>query len=231
MDLGRLGRLGRRWLPHRAFDAARRVGTAALTPLVFSVQSGHLRSSLSQRATDRRGAPLPWYTYPAIAFISRVDFGSRRILEWGAGQSTLWWAARAREVVSLELDPGWFAALSRQVPGNVALHLLRTGEETTVPLAGPFDVIVVDGCDRLAAARRSVSLATPGTVVVFDNSEGHWGPDDRTHPIIDLMTDAGFARVDFYGHAPGVVRQHCTSLFFRDADWMLRGSRPPTPAA
>jgi hypothetical protein len=45
-------------------------------------------------------------------------------LEFGAGQSTLWWARQAEKVVSFEADRSWDAHLSKQIPANVSLHLV-----------------------------------------------------------------------------------------------------------
>ena len=58
------------------------------------------------------GAPLPWFTYAAIEFLAeRVD-RSWRVFEYGAGNGTLWWSARVREVHAVEADAGWHAALA-----------------------------------------------------------------------------------------------------------------------
>ena len=57
------------------------------------------------RAVDKKGDPIPWYTYPAIDFLLLRDYRDKNILEFGSGQSTLWWAARAKFVLSLEEDP------------------------------------------------------------------------------------------------------------------------------
>src|SRR5262245_56791293 len=80
-------------------SAVRRTQTALRAPIRFSKNTGHFLSSLKARAVDKDGNPLPWYTYPAIDFLRRKCFAERTVLEFGSGQSTLWWAARARSVV------------------------------------------------------------------------------------------------------------------------------------
>jgi hypothetical protein len=81
-----------------AFRAMRRIGTAVLAPIQFSLATGHFRSSIASEALDARGKPLPWYTYPAIDFLADVDFSSQSVLEFGASQSTLWRSERAARV-------------------------------------------------------------------------------------------------------------------------------------
>ena len=215
---------GRRLLPRFLFEPLRSAGTALWAPLVFSFRSGHFRSSFCRRAVDRKGKAIPWYTYPAIDFLSRKDFREERILEWGAGQSTLWWAARAREVVSIEGDPSWYETLQRQLPSHAALHLAGPDlKGIREKLRGTFNVIIIDGLDRLACARISLDYLAEGGAIVLDNSDGSWGADG-TFPILDLFREHRFSRVDFYGYSPGVSAKQCTSLFFHKDCFLLAGA-------
>src|ERR1700730_8324305 len=91
--------------PRFVWTRIRAISTALITPFVFSRSSGHFKSSLKEKAVDRHGHPLPWYTYSCIELLRHRDFAGRRILEFGSGQSTLWWASRADRVVSIEGDP------------------------------------------------------------------------------------------------------------------------------
>jgi hypothetical protein len=53
---------------------------------------------------DRDGNPLPWYTYPAIEYLSQFDYGEKTIFEFGCGYSSLFWAERAAKVIGEVLD-------------------------------------------------------------------------------------------------------------------------------
>jgi hypothetical protein len=214
----------RRLLPRFLFEPLRSIGTALWTPLTFSVASGHLRSSFCLRAVDKRGNALPWYTYPAIDFLSRKDFHAARILEWGAGQSTLWWAARAHEVVAIEGDPAWADNLRGRLPANATLHLADPDlKEIQKKFCGPFDVIIVDGLDRLECARLSLDYLAEGGAILLDNSDGTWS-GDGSFPILELFRGRQFSRVDFYGYVPGVSAKQCTSLFFNKDCFLLAGT-------
>jgi hypothetical protein len=94
-------------------------------------------------------------------------------------------------------------------------------------LAGSkFDVIVVDGLDRLICAEMSIAFLNEGGAVILDNSEGFWGRDGE-YPIIDFFNANHFSRIDFYGYAPGVILPSCTSLFFKDNCFLLAGNESP----
>ena len=75
------------------------------------VDHAYLRSARQKVPIDRRGRPVPWYTWPAVEYLEQLDFSGRKVFEYGSGNSTLWWAERVREVISCEHDPVWHAAL------------------------------------------------------------------------------------------------------------------------
>lgn len=218
----------RKTLPGPLFGFVRRIGTALLTPIAFSSRTGHFRSSLALVPVDRHGKLIPWYTYPMIEFLSDQDFSKKRILEWGAGASTSWWAARAASVLAFESNAVWYKRVSAKLPINVRLLLVSEtlGNLPREILTGTFDVIVIDGLNRRLCAEASLNLLAPGGAILFDNSEGFWGRSG-TYPVIDLLRNQGFQRVDFYGHAPGVIKPHCTSLFFKEGCFLLKGDHPP----
>ena len=172
---------------------------------------------------------IPWYTYPAIDFLSQKNFADRSVLEFGSGNSTLWWAQHARRIVALENDPAWYEKVSKSMPANVSLHHVAdfslAGAEAHIG-EGPFDIIVVDGFDRFKAAQIAVTLLAKGGAIIVDNAEGFWG-QEGTYPIMDLLRQRGFSRVDFYGFAPGVIRRHCTSIAFHGNTFLFDGVENP----
>lgn len=94
----------KKYLPASAANILRSAFTAVLTPIIFSYRTGHFLSSWKMSAVSRTGEPLPWYTYPCIDFISFRNFTGKSILEFGGGQSSLWWSKRAGHVVTIEGD-------------------------------------------------------------------------------------------------------------------------------
>jgi hypothetical protein len=221
-------RIVRKMLPSPLFRAVRAVSTGVLTPIAFSYHSGHFLSSLKSKAVDKKGIALPWYTYPAIDFLRHKQMADKSVLEFGSGQSTLWWSERVRNVVSLEDNESWYQSLVQLVPPNVRLVLSDTlASNVERELNGiRFDVIVVDGLDRLACARKSIMFLNEGGTVILDNSEGYWGRDGE-YPILDFFRISGFSRIDFYGYAPGVILPSCTSFFFKEKCFLLAGTESP----
>jgi hypothetical protein len=123
-------------------------------------------------------ARLPWLGFRAIKAIEQLLTRDSKVLEFGAGMSTLWFSQRCARVTSIETSPEWFARcqgfLTRKRISNVDL--------LSVP-AGPgyphiedlaqhsFDFVLVDGIDRLAEMRAALRLVSKGGHIFLDNSD------------------------------------------------------------
>ena len=216
------------YLPHWISDPIRSVATALLTPMLFSYRTGHLRSSFKRIAVSRSGDPLPWYTYPCIDFLKYRSYEDKTVLEFGTGQSTLWWAQRAKNVVGFEGDEVWHHKLKASVPSNVELHPIpidrasKCVEEINRILGVQpgllFDVIVIDGPWRYQMIEISAKAVTDTGIIICDNAEGYG--------FCEGFRSRDFLRVDFFGYAPGVVLPHSTSIFFRPGSFVFDPKHP-----
>lgn len=143
---------------------------------------------------DMLGLDVPWWTFEAadeVAAFLRTRPGAS-VLEWGSGASTVWLAARAGSVVSIEHDPQWAAgtaqALAARDLGNVALRVVEprpagpgavrsaktgfAGLDFTAYAdagAGDYDLVVIDGRAREACLARALDRLRDGGLIVFDN--------------------------------------------------------------
>ena len=214
----------------RAIDHMRGVASAISVPLSVSFRDGHVRSALARKSQDARGRPVPSYSYPAIEFLSEVDWSHADVLEFGGGQSTLWWSDRARHVMTVEEDSNWFAYLHQKLASrpNVECVLENNSERyAAVPRGRTFDVVIVDGGNRPLAAETAAEVVGPDGIIVVDDAEAWVGARPGDYPIIATLRDAGFRRIDFIGYAPGVRRKHATSVFFRSGPALFAELPPP----
>jgi hypothetical protein len=206
----------------------RSIGTGLVTPVRFSLTSGHWKSSIAMSACTATGAPIPWYTYPAIDFLTQRRFEGKNVLEFGGGQSTLWWSARARSVLTVEEDAEWHERLRSRVGGNVSLHHIPVDHATrsvasvkNVLDAQPnraFDVIVVDGHLRQEVTALAFDYLAQDGAMILDNSEGYG--------FYEEIKGRDCRRIDFFGFAPGVSLRHCTSIVFVKDCFLLKPDIP-----
>jgi hypothetical protein len=81
------------------------VFTAFLTPISFSLKTGHFPSSLSSKALDWQGNPIPRYSYAALDFLRARASNLLEEAYWSLAQGNLlWWARQADKVVSFAAD-------------------------------------------------------------------------------------------------------------------------------
>lgn len=213
-------------MPSAVFNLMRSTVTAWFGPIREFRRNGFMRSAFRMSAVDRGGHMLPWYSYPAIDFLAGREFSGRRVLEFGAGNSSIWWARQVGpdgSVVAFDGNPEWFEMLRTKAPANLELHLVDNssaavviGEVEATLNDRPddlFDIVVIDGLHRKDLIPLAMSRLAPGGALICDNSEGYG--------FAEGLRGHGLSRVDFHGMAPGVILPHCTSLCYRGDCFLL----------
>jgi hypothetical protein len=76
-----------------------------------------------------------------------------------------------------------------------------------------FDIVVIDGWDRMSCARHAVQRLQPDGVIVWDNTDR-----ERYAEGVQLLAAQGFRQLDFAGLGPGQTRETCTSIFYRSGN-------------
>lgn len=174
---------------------------------------------------DVAGDPVPWYTYPAIHYLAQLDFADKTVFEFGSGNSTRYWSARASRVTAVEHDAAWH----ERVVGNLAANatvILETDARLYPGVIGLegylYDVIVVDGQERRACCHAALRCLAPGGMVILDNADWH-------HRCAEVLRDGGLIEVDFSGFGPLNGYSWTTSIFLhREFAFKPRGSAQPT---
>jgi hypothetical protein len=176
---------------------------------------GWFRAFDNQQAVDANGSEIPWVTYSFIDFIKERLHKDLSIFEYGSGSSTLFYARRVRRVVSVEHDKDWFDKIAHSNPANAEMiftELRPDGEysKKAASLPEKFDIIIVDGRDRVNCCKYSIQALTPTGVLVLDDSER---PDYNAARI--LLKAQGFKELSFSGISPGLFYLKATSVFYR----------------
>lgn len=183
--------------------------------LPYLVQTGWIESRRQQQAVDAEGRPVPWITYPALSFLERRVTAEMSVFEFGSGNSTLWWAERVRDVTAVEHDESWATRVAARMPPNASVAhvaLVADGDYSRFAQRSGrrYQVIVVDGRDRVNCALASVESLAPDGVMVWDNTE-------RKRYAVGLrrLSKAGFRRIDFRGPSPINTFESQTSVLYR----------------
>ena len=176
---------------------------------------GWFKAFNSKSPVDGNGNPIPWVTYSFIDFIKGRIKKQHTVFEFGSGNSTFFYAKYAGLVVSVEHDKEWYDKIVNDKPENsemIFCELVRGGDYCKMPvkLEEKFDIIIVDGRDRVNCCKQAVDALTPDGVVVLDDSEREFYREG-----VDFLLKKGFKQLAFTGVSPGLFYEKATSVFYK----------------
>lgn len=145
----------------------------------------------------------PWISYRAASEIKRVLRPEWRVLEFGAGMSTLWFAKRVSFVLSIEANRDWYEWVRRQLSTrgitNVELRLRLEPDAYAAAVKrkdGLFDFVLIDGDWRARCVKPSLRAVCAESFLYIDNIDA--GGRD--------------AAQQFHSTVPGVAVRYYTDL-------------------
>ncbi|MEB3343448.1 sulfotransferase domain-containing protein [Okeania sp.] len=122
----------------------------------------------------------PLLTRKAVEFIKNFfpQKPDAKVLEFGSGASTIWLSKLTKNLTSIEHDGRWFQQVKNQIETQtdcnpVDFKLLPRPYHTICekfPEAS-FDLIIVDGRDRMKCFEASIKLLKPGGIIVLDDAQ------------------------------------------------------------
>lgn len=161
------------------------------------------------------GSELPWMNYAVVALLERRLNKTLSVFEYGSGYSTCFYARHARSVVSVEYDENWYANISSRLPENANLMFVKHDVDgqycrTIMRTGTHYDVVVVDGRDRVNCLKKSMHSLSERGVIILDDSER-----DSYAPGILHAQSNGYCTVDFEGLKPTSSLWCRTTILYR----------------
>lgn len=136
----------------------------------------------------------PWISYSAISIIKDHLTSSSRVLEFGSGMSTIWYARNSRYVVSVEDNKEWFKIVDKMLKKNhiknIDHKLIENSDEYCSCAANQnlFDLIMIDGSYRAECMAKSLDYLAPGGMVYLDNSDKFSSdPEGDNHKALRIL--------------------------------------------
>ena len=183
--------------------------------------------------TSTRYPTLPSLTLDSIRLLERLLRASHVGAEWGAGNSTGWFAERTAHLTSFESGPDYYAVVRdnlasrgltnvdlqfvpfEPVPSEQANHEHEWMQRAYALADGSLDYALIDSAPRACLCRTVVSKLRSGGLLILDNANWYLPPpaDLRPAPVGSITVPAGFPG----SRDPGNV---CTPAFLGDtAQW------------
>lgn len=177
--------------------------------------SGWIKSLISGHPCDASGEPVPWMNYAVINFLQDRLNNKISLFEYGAGFSTLFYSKLVNDVTSVEYDKLWYEKILSDSPSNAcilyrSLDNLNEYTNAIVEFDKVYNVVVIDGRDRVNCAQKAFNCLSDDGVVIFDDSSRK-----KYQLIFPHALGLGFKMLSFEGFKPGGSKNHKTTIFYR----------------
>jgi len=187
---------------------------------VLTRDPGQVRFVRRWAASRGRGTlelGLPWLPFSLMELLEEVLTPTSRVFEYGGGGSTVWFAARAGEVVTVEHDEQWASILAAAVAdcSGCVVHSRRldSADDSYVRSIqehpdGYFDIVVVDGRERVRCLEAAREKVRPGALLLLDDAQR-----PRYAPAYELLAEWPLRTV--FGLAPTKPDPGTTAVWTR----------------
>jgi hypothetical protein len=178
--------------------------------------TGFLNSVGQNKPCDLEGNPIPWMNYNALSFLQKRLNKDITLFEYGSGYSTTFYANLVSKVISVEYDKTWLDKIQNTLPDNASLIFKPLDYEgdychAILSTSMLFDVVIIDGRDRVRCAKNAVKALTDRGVIIFDDSQR-----EKYQEGFDFLIEQGFKQLDFEGLKPNNHKLFRTSIFYKN---------------
>lgn len=180
--------------------------------------TGWMRSLEEGKPVDKDGNQIPWMNYPVLEFLKDRLKSDLHLFEFGSGYSTSFYARLVQTVASVEYEKSWLQFVKETAPKNVKLIYkekdIDGGYCRVVHSTGQqYDIIIVDGRDRVNCIKQSIKALSERGVVLLDDSQR-----DRYKEGINYAKENGFRTLDFEGLKPAGSGIDRTTILYRNGN-------------
>lgn len=182
----------------------------------FLRPKGWFKSRHLHQSVDEGMNPLPWFTYASLHFIEqKLSLKPMKVFEFGSGNSTLWLSSRVANIISIENNPEFYADMSEKLHAinNVTYELRNLNEnyhQKILEYQDEFDIIIIDGRERVECVKNCLQALKKTGVIIFDNSDRI-----RYEEAYDFLAKHQFKKIDFKGIGPIGYKEWQTSIYYR----------------
>ena len=180
----------------------------------YFVQKGWLKAYLKKQAIAADDEPIPWLTYSFLDFIEGRLTKDLTLLEYGSGNSTLFFAKHLLHIRSIEHDEDWFNKIKTQVPKNATITHIplinQQYEKAVLEETKHYDIVLIDGRERIKCLKNATQRLTDKGVVILDDAER-----PQYQEAFSFMKSQGFKSIPFSGIAIGAIHHKQTVIFYK----------------
>lgn len=176
--------------------------------------TGWLSSLFSNSPIGPKGIEYPWLTYPFISLLEERLKSDFVVFEYGSGNSTLYFAQRVKEITSIEHNEVFYIKMKQRMPKNVNYQFYELHKDDYPNSIRnenkKFDIVVIDGRERVNCCKVAVDYLKEQGVIIFDNSIR-----PRYKDGFNFLIKNGFRYIHFFGLNPLGTNTTVTTIFYK----------------
>ncbi len=174
---------------------------------------------LAEKPLDSNGCEIPWMNYNIVNFLKERFKKNMLLFEYGSGFSTKFYSKYVLKVTSVEHDKKWYEVISTDKPKNCKIiyskydNQMMGGDYSKMILNQNeiFNVIVVDGRDRVNCIKNSINALDKDGIVILDDSSR-----EKYKPAFEFMQSNGFKQITFSGLKSSGRKDDFTTIFYKE---------------
>ena len=180
--------------------------------------TGWMKSLGEGNSISYCGDPIPWMNYPMVKLLDERLTLDLRLFEFGSGFSTFYFSEKINRVTSVEYDRKWYDKVRVRAGLNAKIifqaedvdgdycRVVRMEKEC-------YDVIIIDGRDRVNCFKQSISSLSTRGIIVLDDSHR-----DKYSQVFAIARESGFKSLNIEGlkaTGNGIDR---STIFYREGN-------------
>ncbi|WP_051617404.1 class I SAM-dependent methyltransferase [Desulfonatronovibrio hydrogenovorans] len=162
------------------------------------------------------GSEIPWMNYAVVNILQERLNKDLCLFEFGSGYSTFFYSRLVKDVVSVEHDKKWFDFIKNKVPDNASLFYKEEDVDgnycrTVKEFKKSFDVVVIDGKDRMNCMKQAITVLSEKGVIILDDSSR-----EKYQIVQAYAVKKGFRPLNLDGLKATNYRSCRTTILYRD---------------
>ena len=122
---------------------------------------------------------VPWIPRGAVKVVEKhmSKIKNPWIFEWGSGSNTIYWARRGFNVISVEHNQKWHETVVNELRRSrlaAQVKLAKRPYHKSIDCTRRFDVILIDGRDRVKCASNAICHLGKNGIILLDDSQREW---------------------------------------------------------
>ena len=136
------------------------------------IKKGLVKSIRERNPTLKNNLPIPWLTHPFIEYISKLNLRNLSMVEFGSGNSTIFFSKIVKNIESFEYNVNFINYLRTKYNYSGVIHLVDEQYDSKI---NDFqkDIIFIDGFNRHGIVLNllkyiSLNIEKTPTLIIID---------------------------------------------------------------